>query len=232
MRVQLQQAYCIHSKPYRESSQIVEMLTSEHGLISCIRRGSKKYNASVGFLFTPLLISWSGRGDLYTLTHVESVGLKQVVLPNKCIIGIYLNELILKLVPKSSPSKEIFNLYQNIISLLDGSENQEKLLRLFEIELLSLIGHGLSFEKEMDHETPIQKDCFYRYDVGLGPAKVTQKTTAWNVVKGTTLLGLQSPLDMDSTCLNEAKRLMRGIINWHLDSRSLRSREILQFMQV
>jgi DNA repair protein RecO (recombination protein O) len=231
MRVQLQHAYCIHSRSYRETSQIVEMLTPEHGLVSCIRRGLKKTNGSVGLLFSPLLISWSGRGDLFTLTHVESVGAKKITVPALYIIGKYLNELILRLVPKSSPSKEVFNLYQHIVGVLDDGDNQEKLLRLFEVELLALIGHGLSLDKEIDHETPIQKDCTYRYDVGLGPVKVMQKSTAWNVIKGTTLLSLQSPLSMDSTCLLEAKRLMRGIINLHLANRPLHSREILQFMQ-
>ena len=231
MRVQLQQAYCIHSKQYRESSQIVEMLTPEHGLISCIARGSKKNNDSTGLVFTPLLISWSGKGDLFTLTGAEPAGVKHINSPAVYILGMYMNELILRLVPKSSPSKEIFNLYQNIINTLDDSDNQEKLLRLFEIELLSLVGHGLSLDKEVDHETPIQKDKVYRYDMGLGPAPVQHESTAWNVIKGSTLLGLQSPMSMDTFCLAEAKRLMRGAINWHLNNRPLHSREILQFMQ-
>lgn len=231
MRVQLQQAYCIHNRSYRESSQILEMLTPGHGLISCVRRGAKKQATSVGFQFTPLLISWSGRGDLFTLTHVESVGVKQINLPKLCIIGIYLNELILRLVPKLSPSKEIFDLYRNIVGVLDESDNQERVLRLFEIELLALIGHGLSLDKEMDHETPIQEGYIYRYDVGLGPTKVAHKSTAWNVIKGATLLSLQSPLEMDTNCVTEAKRLMRGIINWHLNNRPIHSREILQFIQ-
>ena len=138
--------------------------------------------------------------------------------------------------PKSSPSKEIFDLYQNVIRLLEKSEGQEKILRLFEIELLELIGHGLSLDQEVDHETAIKKDQFYRYDVELGPARIpckndAKENTAWNIVKGATLIGLQSPLHMDPSCLSEAKRLMRGVINWHLGSRSLHSREILQFMQ-
>ncbi len=231
MRVKLQRAYCIHSRCYRESSQILEVLTPDYGLVSCLNRGSRKQNSAMEFLFTPLLLSWSGRGDLFTLIHLESVKGKKITLPGLCIIGMYLNELILRLVPKSSPSEEIFNLYQNIISVLDESEKQEKLLRLFEIELLTLLGHGLSLDKEIDHETPVRGDYTYRYEVGVGPARVTQASTAWNVVGGATLLSLQTPLNMDSACLTQAKYLMRGIIDWHLGNRVLRSREILQFMR-
>ncbi len=236
MRIQLEQAYCMHARRYRESSRIVEMLTPAHGLVSCLGHRSKKKNSSVDLLFTPLLISWSGRGELYTLTHVESVAAKQVASPKVSIMGMYLNELILKLVPKSSPSKEIYELYENVIRLLEKSENQEKALRLFEIELLELVGHGLSLDQEIDHETPIHEDGFYRYDVGIGPIRIpckndTRGNTSWNVVKGATLLSLKSPLSMDASCLSEAKRLMRGIINWHLDNRPLHSREIMQFMQ-
>lgn len=231
MRVQLQQAYCMHARRYRESSRIVEMLTPDHGLVSCLGHSSRKKNASVDLLFAPLLISWSGRGDLFTLTHVESVSAKRVTTPEVSIMGMYLNELILKLVPKSSPSKEIFQLYENVMQLLEQGESQEKVLRLFEIELLELVGHGLSLDQEVDHETPIYEDQFYRYDMGLGPAKIQHQNSAWNVIKGTTLIGLQSPLNMEASCLTEAKRLMRGVINWHLDGRPLHSREILQFMQ-
>ena len=167
--VQLEQAYCMHARRYRESSRIIEMLTPEHGLVSCLGHSSKKRNSSVDLLFTPLLISWSGRGELYTLTHVESIEVKQVTSPAVSIMGMYLNELILKLVPKSSPSKEIFVLYENIIHLLEKGDSKEKVLRLFEIELLELVGHGLSLDKEVDHETPIFEDEFYRYDVGMGP---------------------------------------------------------------
>ena len=231
MRVQLQQAYCIHARRYRESSRIMEMLTPEHGLVSCLGHGSKKKNASIDLLFTPLLISWSGRGELFTLTHFETITAKEVTSPAVCIMGMYLNELILKLVPKSSPSKEIFDLYQNVMRLLEDGKNQERVLRLFEIELLELVGHGLSLDKEMDHETPIHEDAVYRYDVGIGPARIQHANSAWNVVKGATLIALQSPLNMDPLHLSEAKQLMRGVINWHLDSRPLHSREILQFMQ-
>ncbi len=231
MRVQLQQAYCIHARHYRESSRILELLTPEYGLISCLGHGSKKKNATTDLLFTPLLISWSGKGELFTLTHFESVTKKEVTSPAICIMGMYLNELTLKLVPKSSPSKEIFELYQNILRLLENHKNQEKVLRLFEIELLEMVGHGLSLDKEMDHETPINENAVYRYDVGIGPTRIQHANSAWNVVKGATLLALQSPLNMDALHLSEAKRLMRGVINWHLNSRPLHSREILQFMQ-
>jgi len=236
MRVQLEQAYCLHARRYRESSRIVEMLTPKHGLITCLGHSSKKKNASVDLLFAPLLISWSGRGELFTLTHVESTAAKEVVSPAVSIIGMYMNELILKLVPKSSPSKEVFELYRDVLQLLQNNEIQEKALRLFEIRLLELVGHGLSLDQEVDHETPINKDQLYRYDVGLGPARIPHKNadrgnTAWNVIQGATLIAMQSPLSMDSSCLLEAKHLMRGVINWHLDSRPLHSREILQFMQ-
>lgn len=232
MKVQLQPAYCMHARPYRESSQIVEVLTPEYGLVSCVHRGSRKRSNSAKVLFTPLLISWSGKGELFTLTHIESEGTRHIDLPGTSIIGMYLNELILQLTPKSSPSKEIFNLYRSVVVALgENRKKSAKLLRLFEVELLELTGHGLSLDKEVDHETEIQQDGIYRYDVNSGPVRVEQASSAWNVVKGATLIALQSPLTMDPACLGETKQFMRGVISCHIDNRPLRSREILQFMQ-
>ena len=232
MKVQLQPAYCMHARSYRESSQIVEMLTPAHGLVSCVHRGSRKRNGASRVLFTPLLISWSGRGELFTLTHIEAEGAAHIDVPGTSIFGMYLNELVLRLTPKSSPSREIFNLYRSVvIALGENTKKCARLLRLFEVELLELTGHGLSLDKEVDHETDIQHDGIYRYDVNSGPVRVGKASSAWNVVQGATLIALRSPLTMDPACMDETKKFMRGVISCYLDSRPLRSREILQYLQ-
>lgn len=232
MKVLLQPAYCMHARPFRESSHIAEMLTPEYGLVSCVHRGSRRRAGSAKLLFTPMLISWSGRGELYTLTHAEADGHSHIVSPDACIVGMYLNELVLRLVPKSSPSREIFDLYRSVVTALgDSMQRRAKLLRLFEVELLELTGHGLFLDKEADHETEIQCEGLYRYDVDAGAVRIHRASSAWNVVSGAALIALRSPLAMDPACLDETKRFMRGVLSCHVGSRPLRSREILQFMQ-
>ena len=232
MKVQLQPAYCMHARSYRESSQIVDMLTPAHGLVSCVHRGSRKRGGLASVLFTPLLISWSGRGELFTLTHLETEGTTHLAWPDTGIIGMYLNELVLRLTPKSSPSQEIFDLYRSVVTALGENRKKcAKLLRLFEVELLEFTGHGLSLDKEADHETEIHRDGIYRYDLNSGAVRIEHAGSAWNVVTGAALIALRSPLTMDPAYLEETKKFMRGVINSYLDNRPLRSREILQFMQ-
>ena len=215
MKVLLQPAYCMHARPFRESSHIAEMLTPEYGLVSCVHRGSRRRAGSATSLFTPMLVSWSGRGELYTLTHAEADGHSHIVSPDACIVGMYLNELVLRLIPKSSPSREIFDLYRSVVTALgDSMQRRAKLLRLFEVELLELTGQGL-----------------YQYDVDAGAVRIHRASSAWNVVSGAALIALRSPLAMDPACLDETKRFMRGVLSCHVGSRPLRSREILQFMQ-
>lgn len=231
-KVQLQPAYCMHARAYRESSQIVDMLTPGHGLIAAVHRGSRKQRGANRILFTPLLISWSGNGELFTLTHVESQGARHFDLPGMSVVGMYLNELILRLTPKSSPSQDIFDLYRSVVMALGGNEIPcENLLRLFEIKLLEKTGHGLLLDREADHETEIQPHAVYRYDVESGPVRIGQSGPAWNILQGTTLIALQSPLEMKHESRGAAKKFMRGMIDQHLGSRPLRSREILQFMR-
>ncbi|MCY3804064.1 MAG: DNA repair protein RecO [Gammaproteobacteria bacterium] len=231
-KVQLQPAYCMHARPYRESSQIVDMLTPDHGLIAAVHRGSRKQRGSTRLLFTPLLISWSGGGELFTLTHVESEGARHLDLPGISIVGMYLNELVLRLTPKLSPSQGIFDLYRNVVMALGENEIPcENLLRLFEIKLLEMTGHGLLLDREADHETEIQAHGVYRYDVESGPVPVDRSGSAWNILKGTTLIALQSPLSMKHESRGAAKKFMRGMIDLHLGHRPLRSREILQFIR-
>jgi DNA repair protein RecO (recombination protein O) len=77
MRISLQPAYILHSRPYRDSSQILEVLTAEYGRVSLVARGARRRtrgggsNSALLQPFTPLLLSFSGRTELKSLTATE-----------------------------------------------------------------------------------------------------------------------------------------------------------------
>ena len=56
MRVNLQPAYILHSRPYRDSSLLLEALTAEQGRISLVARGARRRSrgGSAGALLQPL----------------------------------------------------------------------------------------------------------------------------------------------------------------------------------
>ena len=87
MRVNLQPAYIIHSRPYRDSSALLDVFTAEYGRIGVVARGMRRQSrrgSSAALLqpFIPLLLSFSGRTELKTLVAAESIAsLKQECSP-------------------------------------------------------------------------------------------------------------------------------------------------------
>src|SRR5262245_22384095 len=102
-RVQLQPAYVLHHRPYRDTSRILELFTRDHGRLTVFARsarGGRKGSASLMSVLQPfnrLLVSWSGRGEAGQLTGAEFDGAVASMPPDRLVHGFYLNELILKL---------------------------------------------------------------------------------------------------------------------------------------
>ena len=73
-RVQLEPAYLLHQRDYRDSSRIIEFFARDHGRVCLFAKGARRPQAALGAVlqpFAPLLISWSGPGDGGTLTGAE-----------------------------------------------------------------------------------------------------------------------------------------------------------------
>ena len=74
-RIRLQPVFLLHQRPYRDSSELLEVLTVDYGRLGVISRGSRGRRSRLrGLLrpFAPLLMSLSLRGDLATLTAAEA----------------------------------------------------------------------------------------------------------------------------------------------------------------
>ena len=71
----LQRGFVLHRRPYSETSLLVDLFTEETGRLTVIAKGARAKRSawkSVLQPFTPLLLRWSGKGALKTLTKAES----------------------------------------------------------------------------------------------------------------------------------------------------------------
>ena len=83
-RLDAQPAFVLHGYPFKETSLVVELFTRDFGRIGVVARGARRPKSSLrGVLlaFQPLLVSWSGKGELYTLLGAEWQGGNLVRLP-------------------------------------------------------------------------------------------------------------------------------------------------------
>ena len=232
-----QPAFVLHTYPYRETSLIVEAFTLDFGRIGLIARGAKRPRSELrGLLlaFQPLSLSWSGSGELKLLAKAEWRGGLPLLSGGGLLCGFYLNELMLKLVPREDPHPRLFAQYESTLAALGthGSASERAaLLRGFELALLAELGYALPLTRDADTGAPIDPGERYHYAFDRGPRRVAEPQARWPIVHGTTLLALAAREFPDAASAAEAKRLMRDVLDHYLEHRRIFSRRIVQDLQ-
>jgi len=235
--VNTQIAYILHKRAYRETSSILEVLTNDYGRVSLMARGSRGARSKLAgslLLFTPLVVSWQGKGNMPYLKSVERADLKAPVLKNKPLLSaMYINELLMYLLHKDDVQEAVFKHYHHCLYSLENHENLEITLRQFEIKLLELLGFGLNLHAEADTGEAILADSTYRYYLEHGPVKGREAMPgSVPEISGSCLLALADEqyqsISENPQHLVELKRLMRHVINHHLGNKKLKSRELFK----
>ena len=228
MTVDFSPAFILHQRVFRESSLLLDIISRDHGRISLVAKGVRKQKRSqAGLLqiYQPLLLSWQGRRDLQTLTAVEPNGPAYLLRAESALCGLYINELMMKLLPVGESESDLYIDYQKALFGLQEALQNEITLRLFEKQLLSHLGYGLVLDQDVETGEPIDdgKDYYYVADEGLYCWQTGQQR---NRISGRSLQHLVTEQDFDEKSLNEIKQLMRMVIHFYLGDKPLRSREL------
>lgn len=228
-RVTLEPAYVLHRRPYRETSFLVELFTQQHGRLAVVARGVRKArSATQGLLqpFTPLLVSWSGKGELMTLTDVE-LGGETTPLQGECLFaGFYLNELLMGLLQKWDAHPQLYDFYQATLEALQSPTLEQKSLRIFEKYLLEELGYALFPAGGSDDL--FEADKYYRFvpEHGFVLSELGgQAQASTHIFPGKSLIAIADN-HWDDECLQDAKRLMRIVLMPLLNGRQLQSRKL------
>jgi DNA repair protein RecO (recombination protein O) len=229
-RVQQQPGFVLHRRPFRDTSQILDVLTRDHGRIAVVARGSrgsKSRLAGVLRPFLPLRVSWVARSDLGTLTGAEAAGAPGRLHGDALLSAYYVNELMLNFLHRDDAQPEIFALYGEVIATLGGAADVAVTLRNFEFELLGLLGYAVSLDHVAGGHEDLVADSFYDYRVEQGPVPV-ERTDGPLVFRGSVLLGVAARQFDDTDVLHAAGRLLREVIDYHLGGKELQSRKVLR----
>ncbi|MDJ0957549.1 MAG: DNA repair protein RecO [Arenicellales bacterium] len=230
MRVSREAAYTLHSRPYRESSLLIDAFTREYGRVTVLAKGIRKLKSrqrSAMLPFSLLSIGWSGKGELPVLTQAEHDGPVTVLRGQRRLCGFYVNELLVKLLHKHDPHAELFDAYHGLLDILVGGVDMEMHLRLFEKRLLQELGYALELEHESDGSTRIDPQAIYQYVPMYGAVRVGRTTSNILTVQGATLLALARE-KLDRTDLDESKQLMRSVISHYLGQHRINARSLFR----
>ncbi len=217
-------AYVLHKRDFRESSAILELVLEGQGRCAAVVKGArsnrKTSKSALIQPFQPILISLTGHGNLKNVISLESAGQPHNFQNVTLYSGLYANELVTRLCPQHFASETLFPLYQSLLQSLAVTDQVEPLLRIFEINLLDVLGYAVDFTVTFDAGEPIQSDGLYQFLPQQGFCLSPQG------YPGDMLLQIGRYDFSTPQVLKCAKALMRQALSPWLGNKPLKSREL------
>jgi DNA repair protein RecO (recombination protein O) len=230
-QVLLERGFVLHQRPYRDSSQLLECVTSAHGRVGLVARGSRRAPTRQRALlqaFVPLKLSWIRRGELGNLTHVEADGSAYALEGQRLLAGFYANELLLRLLARGDPNGDAFSCYSRCLARLGEGAHLARTLRVFELELLHALGYAVELGGDSLTGEPLRADLSYVYEPERGISRTDIADADADVYAGRDLISLREQRLDDEASLRAAQRLLGRALKAHLGERPLKSRMVLQ----
>nr|WP_133544824.1 DNA repair protein RecO [Mesocricetibacter intestinalis] len=223
-----QRGFVLHCRAHGETSLLVDLFTEHQGRLSVIAKGARAKRSvlkSVLQPFTPLLLRWSGKGGLKTLTKAEAAALSLPLQHTALYSGFYVNELLCRVLEQETAYPQLFQDYlQCLTGLATAPQAVEPALRTFEFRLLRTLGYGVDFLHCAGSGAVVEENMTYRYreEQGFIASLIKDNRTFY----GRELLAFERLNFSDAEVLQAAKRFTRMALKPYLGGQPLKSREL------
>ena len=232
-----QAVYVLHTYPFKETSLVVELFSQQFGRIAAVAKGARRpHSAMRGMLqsFQMLSGAWSGKNELKTLHSLDWNAGLALIKGEALMCGFYMNELLLRLLPKEDAHENLFEYYANSLQTLSNGADLATTLRRFELKLLQEMGYAVPLLQD-ENDMAIEADKTYRYEAEFGACDLK----AVNIVmrkngvhlSGKTMLDMARDNYADSATQSQSKQLMRYLIAHYLGDKPLHTRQLLIDLQ-
>lgn len=247
-RVSDEPAYILHSYDWSESSLILETFTRHRGRVALVARGAKKPTSNFRPVLLPLLplrvtyAASGGHGDIHALRGAEWAGGHTMPAGDALLAGLYLNELLLRLLAREDPHAELFDVYAGVVRVLGtGSHGEalEPVLRAFELLLLRALGLLPALDQESATLAALQPAAAYALvpEGGLRAAGPDDRATLtgaqWSTLQQALQAGAAYPALLRAAAPLAAplKPQLRTLLQYHCGSPLLRTRQLMMDLQ-
>ena len=255
-RIADEPAFILHSYDWSESSLILECFTRHHGRVALVAKGAKKPTSNfrpVLLPLQPLRLGWTwggevGQGEIHALKGAEWVGGHVMPEGDALLSGLYLNELLMRLLAREDTHAPLFDLYAGVVRVLGSGEHGEALepvLRAFELLPLREIGLLPALDTETATLAPLADASRYTLLAEGGLRAATPDDRA--ALSGAQWQALQRSLDEDGAAsygavlrvvagrgfaaAAELKAQLRALLQYHCGSPLLRTRQLMMDLQ-
>ena len=235
-RIDSQPVYVLHTYPFKETSLVVELFSKDFGRIAAVAKGARRPRSAMrGMLqsFQTLSGAWSGKNELRTLHSLDwSAGL--LLLQGEALMcGFYLNELLLRLLPREDAHEDLFDYYTKTLQILMTAKDLANTLRKFELTMLQEMGYAVPLTHD-ENEVEIDPERTYRYEADYGAnlsSAGLNKTQNGVLLLGKTMLDMAQGDYSNAQTKLQSKQLMRYLLAHYLGDKPLHTRQLLIDLQ-
>jgi DNA repair protein RecO (recombination protein O) len=231
-RLDNQPVYVLHTYPFKETSLVVELFSKQFGRVAAVAKGARRPRSAMrGMLqsFQMLSGAWSGKNELKTLHSLDWNAGLTLIKGEALMCGFYMNELLLRLLPREDAHETLFEYYTNTMQTLTEGKNLASTLRRFELKLLQEMGYAVPLLQD-ENGLEIEANKPYRYEAEYGACEL--KATKNGVqLSGKTLLDMANDDYADSLTQSQSKQLMRYLLAHYLGDKPLHTRQLLIDLQ-
>lgn len=227
-----QAVYVLHTYPFKETSLVVELFSKQFGRIAAIAKGARRPRSAMrGMLQSFQLLSgaWSGKNELKTLQGLDWNSGLTLIRGEALMCGFYMNELLLRLLPREDAHETLFEYYANTMQTLALGKDLATTLRRFELKLLQEMGYGVPLLQD-ENGLEIMPDKTYRYEAEYGACEPSVTKNGVQL-SGKTLQDMARDDYADSATQAQSKQLMRYLLAHYLGDKPLHTRQLLIDLQ-
>jgi DNA repair protein RecO (recombination protein O) len=230
-----QYAYVLHQRPYTDSRLLIDFLTENAGLIRAVGRIPGKRETGGLQCFQRLHVEYWGVSSLKTLRSCEyAAATMTALLGDALYCGMYINELLQRLLPHEEPSPELFQFYEKVVIQLSHARlrpEQELILRHFEFYLLEYLGFAVIFDVCAETDANVCLNQFYYFEAGSGVRHYNsgiRLAQDGSLIAGEQLLAMARRDFNDPEVLKSAKKISRQALRHLLGPKPLKSKELFR----
>lgn len=228
-RILLQPAYIIHRQAFQNSSLLIDFFCMDYGRVRAVAKGARRNKSplrALTQLFQPLLASFSGKGEVKTVTGLEGTVAAIRLEGERLFSGMYINELLSRLLVGHEEHRKLYQSYQEALLALQGNAELTTVLRQFELALLRELGYGLNLEEDVSDGSQIKDGNYYSLVPDQGFRQALSASATDNLFRGEHISALARLDFTDTECLRTAKMITRLALSYHLGDKPLMSRSL------
>lgn len=255
--MQHEPAYLLHRYDWSETSLILDLFTRGQGRVVVAAKGAKRPYSQLRAVLLPLQrlnVSYGSRrsraagaedgqgaAEVQPLKAAEWAGGTAMPGGAALLTGLYLNELLMKLLARQDPHPVLFDAYAQTLPALSGGDDLqlEAALRAFELVLLREIGLLPVLDVQTSTLAPLQPDQTYILRPEAGLVEIGHEDRG--ALAGGDWLSLQAALDEPETfeavlpltaeMLAALKPQLRALLHYHCGVSVLRTRQMMLDLQ-